>query len=435
MSGPSRRSERRRELLRAAALAAGSPIFLPLAATRARAAAGAAAARVVVIGGGFAGAACARELRQRAPQAAVTLVEAQASYFAMPMSNAVVAGWRDPQRQRFGYRRIAEAGVSVLASRAEAVDAAARRVTLADGTRLDYDRLVLAPGIEPRWDALPGYDRGAAARMPHAWTGADQVLLLRDQLQAMDDGGLVAIAVPPHPMRCPPGPYERASLVAGFLKSRKPRSKVLILDANDDFPRQSMFLAAWKSLYPGLIEWVPFSKGGQLASVDARQLVLSTDFDVYRCQVANVIPPQRAGAIAAAAGVADRSGWCPVDPAGFESTLQKGIHVIGDAAVGGALPKAASGAVSQASACATAIAALLDGRAPRAEELSAACYSLASPDYGVAIAGRFRAQDGLFSEIAGSREQAEASDPPEARASDARRAGAWFEQVTAQVYG
>jgi sulfide dehydrogenase [flavocytochrome c] flavoprotein chain len=365
----------------------------------------------------------------------VTLVEAKASYFAMPLSNAVIAGWRDPQRQRFDYARIAAAGIAIVPSQATTVDPAARRVSIEGGAALDYDRLVLAPGIEPRWDSLPGYDKEAAERMPHAWTGAGQVLLLRSQLQAMDDGGLFAISVPPHPMRCPPGPYERASLVAGYLKSSKPRSKVLVLDSNDDFPRQALFLAAWKSLYPGLIEWVPFSKGGQLASVDARKLVLSTDFDTYRCQVANVIPPQRAGAIALAAAVADRSGWCPVDPASFESTLQKNIHVIGDAVVGGALPKAASGAVSQAGACAAAIAALLDGRAPQPQDLAAACYSLAAPDYGIAIAGRFRSQEGLFSEIPGSREQAEASDPPDTRAKDAQRAVKWFEGITGEIFG
>ena len=197
------------------------------------------------------------------------------------------------------------------------------------------------PGVDLRFDALQGYDEAAAAKMPHAWKAGEQTLLLRKQLEAMDDGGLVVIAVPANPFRCPPGPYERASLIAHYLKTKKPRSKLLILDAKDTFSKQRLFQNAWKELYPGMIEWVSLSQGGKVNAVDAATNTLVTDFGNHRPQVANVIPPQRAGRIAENAGATDNTGWCPIDPVTFESKSAPNIHVIGDAAIAGAMPKSA----------------------------------------------------------------------------------------------
>src|SRR5215204_6337713 len=185
------------------------------------------AARVIVIGGGFGGASCARALKQLEPKLQVTLVEPNKTLIACPFSNNVVAGLRSIEEQQFGYDKVAAAGVTVVAQAATAVDAAARTVGLADGTTLGYDRLVLSPGIDLRFDALQGYDEAAAAKMPHAWKAGEQTLLLRKQLEAMDDGGLVVIAAPANPFRCPPGPYERACLIAHYLKTKKPKSKLI----------------------------------------------------------------------------------------------------------------------------------------------------------------------------------------------------------------
>src|SRR4030095_1832356 len=253
-----------------------------------------------------------------------------------------------------------------------------------DGTRLPYDRLILAPGIDIRWGALPGYDEAAAARMPHAWRAGEQTLLLRRQLEAMPDGGLVVISAPANPFRCPPGPYERASLIAHYLKAQKPHSKLIVLDAKDAFSKQRLFQAAWAELYPGLLEWVPLSKGGNVTSVDAATRTLVTDFGKHQAKVANVIPPQKAGRIAEVAGVADRSGWCPIDPVTFESKLQPGIHIIGDAAIAGAMPKSAFAANSQAKVCAAAVATLLAGGMPPSPKLINTCYSLVAPRHGAA---------------------------------------------------
>jgi NADPH-dependent 2,4-dienoyl-CoA reductase/sulfur reductase-like enzyme len=206
---------------------------------------GQARARIVVIGGGFGGATCARALRRADPQFEVTLVEPNPTFTACPFSNAVIAGVRDMAAQRFGYDAIHAESIAVAQDQATAVDPQARRVSLRDGTVLDYDRLVLAPGIAIRWDALAGYDQAAAAVIPHAWLAGDQTLLLRRQLEAMADGGTVVISAPANPFRCPPGPYERASLIANYLKKAKPRSKLIILDAKDNFSKQRLFQNAW----------------------------------------------------------------------------------------------------------------------------------------------------------------------------------------------
>jgi sulfide dehydrogenase [flavocytochrome c] flavoprotein subunit len=390
--------------------------------------------RVLVIGGGFAGASCARALKKADPRIAVTLIEPNSAFYACPMSNAVIAGLREMDQQRFTYEAIKAEGIVLVPLAAVAVDPGARSVSMSDGTRLGYDRLVLAPGIDIRWDAVSGYNEAAAQLMPHAWQAGEQTLLLRRQLQAMDDGGLVVITAPPGPSRCPPGPYERASLVAHYLKAHKPRSKVIVLDAKDTFPRQRLFLAAWRELYPALIEWVGLSSGGQVVSVEPATRTLVTDFDRYRAAVANVIAPQRAGRIAAAAGVADRSGWCPINPVTFESKLQSNIHVIGDAAITGAMPKSAFGAHAEAISCAAAMAALLAGREPASPSLTNACYSLVAPDYGISEVGAYRPKGEEFEEVPESSGARPDQEPRAKRTDDARQADATFRTLTAEVF-
>lgn len=391
--------------------------------------------RVVVVGGGFAGASCARALKAEAPHLAVTLVEPNTRFIACPLSNGVVAGLRTLDAQSFTYGGVSRAGVQVTPQAARAVDPARRRVRLGDGSELAYDRLVIAPGVDLDFAALPGYDAAASEIAPHAWKAGEQTLLLRRQLEAMDDGGLVVMAIPANPFRCPPGPYERASLIAHYLKTRKPRSKLLLLDAKDNFSKQRLFEAAWQELYPGIIEWVSLSFGGRVTSLDPSSRTLRTDFGEHRATVANIIPPQRAGAIAAAAGVADATGWCPVDPVTFESRLQPGVHVIGDAAIGGAMPKSAFTANAQAKVCASAILALLAGAAPAPQKLINTCYSLVAPDYGISIAGVYEARDDLLSEVAGAGGTSPLDAPRETRALEARYAEGWFRTITAEVFG
>jgi sulfide dehydrogenase [flavocytochrome c] flavoprotein subunit len=420
----------RREFLKLGVAATASAALLPVSTF-----AQGAAPRVVVVGGGFAGASCARALRQTDPRIAVTMVEANATFTACPFSNAVIGGLRELSAQQFTYERVAADGIVVARTTATAIDAQARSVTLADGTRLPYDRLVLAPGIDIRWGALPGYDEAAAGHMPHAWRAGEQTLLLRRQLEAMDDGGLVVIAAPANPFRCPPGPYERASLIAHYLKTRKPRSKLIVLDAKDAFSKQRLFQNAWNELYPGLLEWVPLSKGGNVTSVDVATRTLVTEFGRHQATVANVIPPQKAGRIADTAGVTDRSGWCPIDPVTFESKLQTRIHVIGDAAIAGAMPKSAFAANSQAKTCASAVARLLTGGAPSVPKLINTCYSLVAPDYGISVAGVYYPSSGQLAEVPGAGGVSPTDAPRATRALEAALAEGWFRTIAAEVFG
>jgi len=253
----------RRAFLRGSAAAASAVLLPALAPAVAQA-----KPRVVILGGGFAGATCARELHRAEPGLVVTLVEEHPIYTACPFSNSVIAGLRDIAVQRFGYDAVGAKGVAVVQDRAQAIDPQRRLVSLNGGSALGYDRLVLAPGIDFRWGAVSGYDEAAAASMPHAWKAGEQTLLLRRQLDAMADGGTVVISAPPNPFRCPPGPYERASLIAYYLKTKKPRSKLIVLDAKDSFSKQRLFQAAWQQLYPGLLEWVSLSNGGKVTKVD-----------------------------------------------------------------------------------------------------------------------------------------------------------------------
>ena len=420
----------RRELLKLGIGAVTGAALFP-----ARARAQNTAARVVVIGGGFAGASCARALRQADRRLAVTLVEPNPTFTACPFSNAVIVGLRELRAQQFTYDRIAADGIAIRRTSATGVDPNARSVTLADGAQVPYDRLVLAPGIDIRWNAVAGYDQAASAQMPHAWQAGEQTLLLRRQLEAMDDGGLVVISAPPNPFRCPPGPYERASLIAYFLKTKKPKSKLIVLDAKEAFSKQRLFQQAWSELYPGLIEWVPLSKGGAVTSVDPATRTLVTDFGRHQAKVANVIPPQKAGRIADVAGVTDRTGWCPIDPATFESKLQPGIHVIGDAAIAGAMPKSAFAANSQAKACAAVVAQLLTGSTPSTPKLINTCYSLVAPDYGISVAGVYQPTNGQLADVPGAGGLSPAEAPRATRTAEAVLAEAWFRTITDEVFG
>jgi sulfide dehydrogenase [flavocytochrome c] flavoprotein chain len=238
-----------------------------------------------------------------------------------------------------------------------------------------------------------------------------------------------------NPARCPPGPYERASMIAWYLKQKKPRSKVIVLDAKDTFTMQRQFQAAWAELYPDLVEWVALSQGGNVTNVEPDTKTFVTDFDKFTADVANAIPPQKAGAIAQAAGVADRTGWCPVDPATFESLQQRNVHVIGDAAIAGAMPRSAFAAHEEGMLCARAIAQLLDGKPAAEPKLASTCYSLIAPDYAISISGVYRPVNGQYMEVDGTGVTSPIDAPRSLRAQEANFADAWFKTITRESFG
>jgi sulfide dehydrogenase [flavocytochrome c] flavoprotein subunit len=243
------------------------------------------------------------------------------------------------------------------------------------------------------------------------------------------------LAVPAAPYRCPPAPYERASLIAHYLKAKKPRAKILILDAKDAFPQQRLFESAWKEFYPGLIERISLSQGGRLVSVEAATNTLVTDFGNYDAQVANVIPPQRAGNIANLAGAVDHTGWCPIDPATFISKLVPNIHVIGDAIIGGAIPKSASAASAEGKACAGVVASLLAGKDPPALKLEGTCYNTVAPGDAFSLSGIYQPRDDIFAEVEGSGFTSPVNAPREMRKDEADRAQSWFKAITVETFG
>jgi NADPH-dependent 2,4-dienoyl-CoA reductase/sulfur reductase-like enzyme len=390
-------------------------------------------ARVAVIGGGFGGASCARALQRLDPKLAVTLIEPNRSFTACPFSNEVIVGLRDMELQQFSYDRIAAEGVTVVALAATKVDPQARTIGLADRSTLNYDRLVLAPGIDMRFDALPGYDEAASTKIPHAWKAGGQTVLLQKQLEAMEDGGVVVIAVPAAPLRCPPAPYERASLIAHYLKTKKPRSKILILDAKDGFSQQRLFENAWKELYPGMIERIALSQGGRVTSVDAATKTIVTDFGNYTADVANVIPPHKAGRIAEIAGVADNTGWCPIEPVSFGSKLVPNIHVIGDACFAGSIPKSASAANAQGNTCAAVIVNALSGKSSDPPRLNGTCYNTVAPGYAFSLRGIYQPKDGQFAETEVTTSPVDA--PREVRRREAEQALEWFKTITVDAFG
>ena len=417
----------RRGLIKAAAASAAAAAFPKPAIAQGT-------PRVAIVGAGFGGTSCARALRKIDSRIAVTLIGANPVYTAPPHSNTVLAGLSDLKAQQFGYDAIKTMGIDVVFAPLAGIDHRKKMLLFGDNQTLLFDRLVVSPGISFQPNSLEGYDKAAMAVMPPAFTSNDEIGILRRQLEAMNDGDAVIITAPVNPARCPPAPYERASLIAYYLKRHKPRSKVIVLDAKESFTMQKLFQAAWKELYPGLIEWVGLSDGGAPTRVDVKTRTVMTDFDKYTGGVVNIIPPQRAGDAAKAAGVADRTGWCPVNPLTFESTLQEGVHVIGDAAIAGAMPRSASAAQSQGAICAAAISALLAGQKLAAPVLKSSCFSLIAPDYAISQRGSYKPVDGQYVEaepVTISAADATRSD----RAKEAMEADDWFYRITRETFG
>ena len=396
----------------------------------------AASAHVVVVGGGFGGATAARYLRLRAPGLRVTLVEPEPRFFTCPFSNLYLAGLRTWDSLGHGYDGLRAAGVEVIHARAEDVDAGARTLRLSSGQVLRWDRLVLSPGVDMRWNALEGYDEAAARKAPHAWKAGAQTRLLRQQIEAMPDGGAFVMVIPDDPFRCPPGPYERAAMVAHYFKQHKPAAKILLLDAKDNFSKKGLFQQGWKALYGDMIEWVGLSDDGRVLRVDADALEVETAFGTrHKAAVLNVIPPQKAGFIAGRAGVADASGWVPVKAESFESRQVAGIYVLGDATIAAPMPKSGFAANTQGKVAAAAIAADLTGRERPAASYANTCYSLVGQDYGISVAGVYRAKDGKLVEVPGSGGVSPLDGAAAFRAAEARYGAAWYAAISADIWG
>ena len=414
--------------------------FLLLAGTAAlatpylwRADARAAKGRVVIIGGGAGGAVLARGLAQSGAGLDITLIEPKSRYTTCFFSNRYIGGVQDFESLTFDYARLAAEGVRIVPESALSIDPGARQVGLADGQMVAWDRLVVAPGIDFRWDAIEGYGPEAAEIMPHAWRAGPQTRLLRAQLEAMEDGGIFLIAPPEEPYRCPSGPYERVSMVAHYFRQAKPKSKIVILDAKSEFPLQAQFEEGWATNYPGMIEVIPADFSGGPRAVDTAAMTVMSEDSGLKAAVANIIPPQFAGRIARDAGLVDDSGWCPVDLGTFESTLIPGIHVIGDSAIASPMPKAGYAASLQAKTCAGAILHGLTGRGMSDLALGGACWSHVTPEDAIREYAEYGYVDGVLTRTL--LDISPVGETGDQRAATAAAAAGWFHDITQEMFG
>ena len=426
----------RRSFLQVAGVAAATTTTLGCRAF----AIGGAAKKVVIVGGGIGGCTTAKYLKLMDASLDVTLIEANRDYYTCFMSNEVIAGERSLESIHFGYTGLARHGVKVVHDWVESIDAHKRVVETRDGKRFHYDRCVVSPGIDFRWDTIEGYDAKVAEKIPHAWKAGSQTITLRRQLQAMNDGGIVLIAPPPYPYRCPPGPYERVSLIAAYLKRHKPRSKIIILDPKDRFSKFELFTEGWKRHYgygtdDAMIEWVSGFEGGSIESVDPATKTVQADVEAFKGDVLNIIPAQKAGRIAFDAGLVDDRGWCPVDGKTFESTVHRNIHVIGDAAAASPLPKAGYAANTEAKVCAAAVVALFNGDTLSRPSWVNTCYSMIYPGEGISVAMVYAYRDGRIVKVEGAGGTTPKVFDAGMRAREAQYAHSWFNNITADVFG
>lgn len=398
---------------------------------------GSASARIVVVGGGFGGATCAKYLNMFDPSLSITLIEPSKRFKTCPFSNAVLSGMQDLESISHGYKAHAKRGINIVHDKVTQIDADGKQVVLSNGDKLKYDRLVLSPGIDFKWEMVEGMTAADASVIPHAWQGGPQTTILRDQLVAMRNGGTFVIAPPPNPFRCPPGPYERVSLIAHYLKQHKPKSKILILDAKSKFSKQPLFMQGWNKLYPGMIEWVSADKGGRVDEVDVKNKIIHTEQgEKHKADVLNLIPPQKAGVIAHTAGLTNSDGWCPVDQRTFESKTHPGIHIIGDASIAGKMPKSGFAANSQGKVCAAAIVSSIRGSTMPDPSYVNTCYSLVSPDYGISVAAvyRYSKEKGIY-KVKGSGGVSPKNADAVFREQEARYAKGWYDSITSDSFG
>jgi len=353
----------------------------------------AAGPRVVVVGGGFGGATAAKYIRMWAPDIQVTLVERNREFISCPLSNRVLAGQAELIDLTRGYGPLSSKySIEVVYDDAVAIDSDKRELTLDSGDALPYDRLIVSPGVDVLSDEIPGLrDLAARERVLHAWRAGPQTMALKRQLESMPDGGVYALTIPKSPYRCPPGPYERACQVAWYFKTQKPKSKVLILDANDKVQsKEALFTKVWKEWYEGIIEYRPNST---LLDVDAKTLTAKLEFEEVKADVLNVVPPQRAAKIAADAGlITANNKWVGVDFLTYESVARKNIHVLGDAILAApAMPKSGHMANQHGKVAAAAVIALLRGESPNSSPvINNTCYSFVSDKQVIHVASVHR---------------------------------------------
>ena len=393
--------------------------------------------RVVVIGGGPGGATAAKYIARDSKGAIdVTLVEPAKQFVTCFHSNLYLGDFRDLASITHSYDKLASAyGVRLNHQMAAAIDREKKQVVLADGSRISYDRLILSPGIDLKYESVPGWGREHEETMPHAWKAGAQTVLLRKRLAAVPDGGLIVMIAPPNPYRCPPGPYERASMMAHVLKSTgRKNAKIIILDPKTSFSKQGLFQEGWEKYYPGMVEWLGPGIHDGVKSVDPKTSTVITGFETYRnAALVNVIPAQTAGAVAIKAGLANQTGFCPILPESMKSANDANIYILGDSSIAGDMPKSGFSANSQAKVAAMSVRGELTNARVFPARYANTCWSLIAPDDAVKVGGSYSAKDGRIATITPF--ISKTAEPADLRKQTQEENMGWYEGITADIFG
>jgi sulfide dehydrogenase [flavocytochrome c] flavoprotein subunit len=392
--------------------------------------------RVIVIGGGPGGATAARYVAKDSNGAIeVALIEPQRQFTTCFHSNLYLGGFRDWNSITHPYDKLASSyGVRLVHEAAAGIDRDRKTVRLANGSDMAYDRLVVAPGIDLKFDSVPGYSEAAAEAMPHAWKAGPQTQLLKKQLDALADGAVIVMVAPPNPYRCPPGPYERVSMMAHVLKAKGHKnSRIVVLDPKDSFSKQGLFQEGWEKHYPGMVEWQDPKMHGGIKGVDPSAMTVRTDLETYKANLANVIPAQMAGKVARDAGLANQAGWCPIDPASMRSANDPNVYVVGDACIPGDMPKSAFSANSQAKVAAMAIRGELSAARTFPARYTNTCWSLIETGDAVKVGGSYEPKDGKIAAV--NTFISQKGEPPELRRQTQEENMGWYAGIAADIFG
>jgi NADPH-dependent 2,4-dienoyl-CoA reductase/sulfur reductase-like enzyme len=391
--------------------------------------------KLVVIGGGPGGATIAKYVAKDSKGAVeVTLVEPGAQFTTCFHSNLYLGGFRSFESITHSYAKlVSNYGIKHVRQMGQAIDREKRTVRLANGTTLAYDRLAVAPGIDLKFDSVPGYSEAASQRMPHAWKAGPQTQLLRNQLNAVKDGGVIVMIAPPNPYRCPPGPYERVSMMAHVLKAKgHKKSRIIVIDPKDSFSKQGLFMEGWQKHYPGMIEWQDPKVHGGIKSVDVKTMTVKTDLASYNAALVNVIPAQMAGKIAGDAGLTNQTGWCAIDPASMKSAVDPNIYIVGDASIAGDMPKSGFSANSQAKVAAMMILGDLTKAATFPARYTNTCWSLIETNDTVKVGGRYEAKDGKIAAV--ETFISKTGEPADLRRQTQEENMGWYAGITADIF-
>jgi NADPH-dependent 2,4-dienoyl-CoA reductase/sulfur reductase-like enzyme len=391
--------------------------------------------KVVVIGGGPGGATTAKYIAMESNGAIeVTLVEPTARFTTCFHSNLYLGGFKTFDSITHTYATLASKyGIKIASQAAAAIDRGKKQVRLADGSLLSYDRLVVAPGIDLKYDSVPGWGREHEEAMPHAWKAGAQTQLLKARLDAVPDGGLVVMIAPPNPFRCPPGPYERVSMMAHVLKQAgKMKAKIVIIDPKEAFSKQALFMEGWQKHYPRMIEWIGPKIHEGVKSVDPKTNTVVTGFETYKAALVNVIPAQMAGQIARDAGLANQSGFCPIDPINMKSMADSNIYVVGDACIPGDMPKSGFAANSQAKVAAMMVRGELIKAQTFPARYTNTCWSLIETDDAVKVGGSYVARDGKIAQT--ETFISKTGEPAELRRQTQQENIGWYSAITADIF-